>query len=279
MIAPLAIPKSVAAPDPIFDDFLAGGPLTTADVVDCHSHLGPALYMQGADTDADSLVQYLDALGVGLACVSHSIAMVSDWQIGNTLLIDAVRLHPGRIFGYAFFNPRYPSSMPAELDRCIAAGLRGLKAHPDFHQTPADAPAYDYLYERASEENRVILCHYGAGPGRYAGAALWKRVVDRFPRATYVMAHSLPGRGAVDLAVEYFGTRDNVFFCLANAFEPGVIEYAAERLGAERLLYGSDGCWGAMATRLGIVCSTRLDDTAKRLVLGGNMHRLLSQVA
>ena len=267
------------ARDPILEDFLAGGPLTSVDVVDCHSHLGPALYMEGADTDADSLASYLGALGVGLACVSHSISMVSDWYLGNSLLIDAVRAYPERIFGYAFFNPRYPSSMPAELDRCKAAGLRGLKVHPDFHQTPADSPAYDPVYERACEENRVILCHYGAGPGRYAGAPLWKHVVDRFPRATYVMAHSLPGRPAVDLAVEYFGKRERVFFDLANAFEPGAIEYAAQKLGAERLLYGSDGCWGAMATRLGLVCSTRLDEATKRLVLGGNMRRVLSEVA
>lgn len=271
---------SVTEPrDPIFEDFLAGGPLTSADVVDCHSHLGPALYMQGCDTDADGLARYLDALGVQLACVSHSIAMVSDWKLGNSLLIDAVRRYPERIFGYAIFNPRYPSSMPAEIDCCLGEGLRGLKVHPDFHQVPADSPAYDYLYRRACDENRVVLCHYGAGPGRYAGAALWKRVVDRFPAATYVMAHSLPGREAVELAAEYFGHRERVYFCLANAFEPGVIEYAAQRLGPERLLYGSDGCWGAMATRLGLVCSTRLDEVAKRLVLGGNMRRILAAVA
>lgn len=265
--------------DAILDDFLAGGPLVCGDIVDCHSHLGPALYQQVPDSDADGLVRTLDSLGVSLACVSHSIAMVSDWRLGNDLLIDAVRRYPDRIFGYAVFNPRYPDEMPAELDRCAAAGLRGLKIHPDFHDTPADSPLYDAVYERSQAENRVLLCHYGGGPAPRAGAPLYGRVVERFGGATYVMAHSLPGRSAVQLAVELFGRRDNVYFDLANAFQPGVIEYAARRLGVERLLYGTDGCWSAMTHRLGLVCGADLPEKDKRAILGGNMRALLSRSA
>ena len=66
----------------ILENLLAGGPLTSVDVVDCHVHLGPALYMQNPDTDADGLVRVLDSLGISMACVSHSVAMVSDWELG-----------------------------------------------------------------------------------------------------------------------------------------------------------------------------------------------------
>ncbi len=266
-----------AGKDDILEDFLEGGPLSRADVVDCHSHLGPALYMQAPDADAGSLVRYLDALGVSMACVSHSVAMVSDWRTGNSLLIDAVRRHPERVFGYAFFNPRYPGEMPAEMERCAKEGLQGLKIHPDFHRVPADSPLYDPVYEKAREEGRILLCHYGAGPGRFAGAHLYREVVRRFPDITFIMAHSLPGREAVDLAAEYFGENPKVHFCLANAFQPGVIEYACERLGPERLLYGSDGCWGAMSTRLGLVCACSLPPGVKRRILGLNMRRLTGQ--
>ncbi len=265
--------------DAILQAFLAGGPLAGVDVVDCHSHMGPALYQHVAEHDADGLVSVLDGLGVAMACVSHGVAMVSDWQLGNTLQIDACRRYPDRIFGYAFFNPRYPDAMAAELTRCAADGLRGLKAHPDFHNTPADSPLYDPLYARAEAENRLVLCHYGGSIGGRAGADHWHKVVQRFPRATYIMAHSLPGRPAVDLAVELFGQRDNVYFCLANAFGPGVIEYAAQRLGVGRLLYGSDGGWGSMARRLGLVCACSLGEADKRRILGQNMRDLLATVA
>ena len=265
------------ARDVILDDFLRGGPLTGVDVVDCHSHMGPALYMNVPDADADSLVCVLDSLGVALACVSHSVAMVSDWRTGNDLCIEAVATHPDRYFGYAFYNPRYPADMEQELTRCAEAGLRGLKIHPDFHNTPANSPLYDPVYDRAQEEHRVILCHYSAHPAPRCGADLYRTVVERFPRATYVMAHSLPDIAAVDTAIEFFGYRKNVFFCLANAFPAGVIEHAVDRLGSDRLLYGSDGCWGAMAARLGLVCGTRLGEVHKRKILGGNMRAILAQ--
>jgi uncharacterized protein len=269
----------VSARGCILDDFLAGGPIGACDVVDCHSHMGPALYMHVPDGEPDGVVAVMDALGVDMACISHSIAMVSDPILGNTHMIEAVRRHPERIFGYAVFNPRYPAEMSAELDRCAAAGLRGLKIHPDFHDTPADSPLYEPLYERAAAENRVLLCHYGAGRGPRAGSHLYRDVVRRHPDVTYIMAHSLPALSAVDTAVEYFGDNPKVSFCLANAFPPGVIEYACERLGPERLLYGSDGGWGAMAPRLGLVCATDLDDDAKKAILGANMRRILDSVA
>lgn len=259
----------------VLDLLLTGNGLGTLDVVDCHAHMGPANYMLVPDGDADGLVRTLDHLGVATVCVSHSLGMVSDWKIGNDLLIEAVLRYPQRIFGYTFYNPRYPAAMAGELDRCSAAGLRGIKIHPDFHRTAASDRAYNLAYERAQDEGRPILCHYDARNGQRSGAGLYKQVVDRFPRARYVMAHSLPDRQAVDTAVECFGSRPEVSFCLANAYQPGVLSYACQRLGVERLLYGSDGCWSSMAGRLGLISASTLSDEEKIQILGRNMRRLL----
>jgi len=193
----------------------------------------------------------------------------ASWEQAATLiaasLIHTIQAYgPDRIFGYAFYSPRYPDDMPEEMKRCSAGGLKGLKIHPDFHRTPADSPLYDPVYQLAEKEHRVILCHYGAGKGPFAGSHIYNRVVRKYPDAVYVMAHSLPGFEAVDTAVEYFGDNPNVNFCLANAFEPGVIEYACEQIGEKRLLFGSDGGWGSVATRLGLICCTDVPLETKR---------------
>jgi uncharacterized protein len=263
----------------ILDDFLTGGPMTSVDIVDCHVHMGLALYQQVPDAEGDDVVKRMDAMGLSKACVSHSAAMVSDWYLGNSLLMETVAKHPDRFFGYAVFNPRYPDQMDAEMERCTRGGLHGLKIHPDFHQMPADSRLYDPVYARGAAENRIILCHYGSGKSPLSGSHLYKSVVDRHPSAWYIMAHSLPNRDAVDTAVELFGGRDNVLFDLANAFPTGVIEYAVRRLGAGRLLYGSDGVWGSVATRLGMVVCTDLPDDTKQRLLGGNMRALLASSA
>jgi len=260
----------------IVDMVLSGHGLGDELVIDCHCHLGPALYQEIPDADAAGLVSHMDDIGIGMACVSSGVAMVSDWKIGNDEAVRAVADHAGRFFGYTFYNPRYADEMPGELDRCYAAGLRGLKLHPDFHQMPADDPSYEALFRFGQERGLPILCHFGGGPRtdfpRYAPA------VRNCPNAKFILAHSLPGRERVDLAVEYFGDRDNVFYCLANAFEPGVIEYAIRRLGAERLLFGTDGCWGSMARRLGLVSLAPIDDEPKRLMLGRNMQRIIESI-
>lgn len=261
--------------DVIMESFLAGGPITSADIVDCHVHLGPALYMQVPNSDPAGMVAVLDAMGVAVACVSHTVAMVSDWKLGNDLLIDARRSFADRMWGYTFCNPRYPDEIRGEMDRCARAGLQGLKIHPDLHNCPADSPLYDAVFDFASQEHRIVLCHYGSDRAPRCGSHLYHTVTQRFPHMACIMAHSLPDFAAVDTAVEYFGTRDDIFFCLANAFQAGVIEYAARKLGASRLLYGSDGCWSAMEPRLGMVCCTDLDEASKRMILGGNMREIM----
>lgn len=260
----------------IIDKVLSGHGLKDELVIDCHSHLGPALYQEIPDADAAGLVSHMDDIGMDVACVSSCVAMVSDWKAGNEEAVAAVRDWPGRFFGYTFYNPRYEQEMADELERCLAAGMLGLKMHPSFHGTSADAPSYELIYRFAHEHRLPLLCHFGPGP--QTDFAQYAPAVERYRDAVFILAHSLPGRDRVDKAVEHFGERDNVFYCLANAFEPGVIRHAIEKLGAERLLFGTDGCWGSMPRRLGLVALAPIDDAPKRLILGGNMQRIIRAI-
>lgn len=259
----------------IIEKVLDGRGLADELVVDCHSHLGPALYMEVPDSDPPGLVRHMDDLGMDRACVSSGVAMVSDWKTGNDQAVQAVRDFPDRYFGYTFYNPRYADRMQAEMERCFEAGLRGLKVHPSFHRMPADDPSYDLVWRFGQERRLPVLCHFGPGGGndfQHYGPA-----VRRCPDATFILAHSLPTAARVDAAVENFGDLDNVYYDLANAFEPGVIGYAIERLGAERLLFGTDGCWGSMPRRLGLVAFAPIDDAPKRLILGRNMQGIIDR--
>lgn len=270
----------MSAESKILQDFLQGGPLSGVDVVDCHCHMGPSMYNLVPDSDADGVVRNLDALGISLTCVSHSVGMISDYRLGNDLQIEAVKKYPDRIYGYTFYNPCYEKEMDEEMTRCASAGLRGLKIHPDYHETPVDSPLYEPVFERAQSENRVLLCHYGyETEDGLSGSPLYKKMIEKFPKAVYILAHSLPNRGAVDLAVEFFGKYPNVYFDLANAFFEGVIEYARDQLGVERLLFGTDGVWSATEHRLGMICTVQLPDAELEMILGKNMRGILNQTA
>jgi predicted TIM-barrel fold metal-dependent hydrolase len=61
-------------------------------------------------------------------------------------------------------------------------------------------------------------------------------------------------------------------------FDPtaGVVEMAVRELGPERVVYGSDVGGRSFASQLAKVMGADIPDSAKELVLGGNLRRLLT---
>jgi hypothetical protein len=56
----------------------------------------------------------------------------------------------------------------------------------------------------------------------------------------------------------------------------GVVEYAVELLGPERVEFGSDWPLRDFAVQRARVEGAAIDEAAKRLVLGGNIARILA---
>ena len=68
----------------------------------------------------------------------------------------------------------------------------------------------------------------------------------------------------------------NVFVDTSGAFpEEGLIEYAVEHLGAERVLYGSDLPIRENAVKIGSILGAAIPAEAKRQIFYGNTARLL----
>ena len=55
-------------------------------------------------------------------------------------------------------------------------------------------------------------------------------------------------------------------------------ELVCEKIGAERILYGSDMPASDAGQRLGMVMSAHISEAEKELILGANMQRLLDRV-
>ncbi len=58
----------------------------------------------------------------------------------------------------------------------------------------------------------------------------------------------------------------------------GFTEMAVRELGAERVLYGSDAGGRSFASQLGKVLGADIPDSAKRLILAGNIKRILQPI-
>ncbi len=176
---------------------------------------------------------------------------------------------------FASVNPRDGEAALEEMERAVGElGCRGFKLHPWWTSFPANSPAALAVARKGDELGVPFLIHSGTPPtSTPLQIAEMARVA---PRATFILGHmGLPDlwKEALHAAARY----PNIL--LETCGTPSLaIQVAVERLGPERVVYGSDMPFGGAENVLFQLQKIRdlgLDAEAERLVLGGNMTRLL----
>jgi hypothetical protein len=153
-------------------------------------------------------------------------------------------------------------------------GLRGLKLWMACH---CDDPRVFPIVEQAVAYRLPILIHawskVGGSLPTESEADHVAALARRFPEARIVMAH-MSGDWLVKLRL----IRDcpNVHVDTSGIDpEEGQVETAVAMLGASRVLYGSDAPIRDLGSQIAKVLGAELDEEARRLVLHGNVERLL----
>lgn len=203
----------------------------------------------------EDLVLELDAAGLDKA-VALCIAMTPE-QVApaNSWAIRLQQTQP-RLVACGALHPGLPS-WERELDRLRAAGVRGVKLHPEIQGVPADDPALFPLLE-ALRPDFTLVVHCGgsdaASPRRLA------ELLRQAPHPRVVAAH-LGGRGMWEEALECL-IGSEVYLDTSSALdlidEPSLRAIFA-RHPRERILFGSDyplarplDARNALQTRLGL---------------------------
>jgi predicted TIM-barrel fold metal-dependent hydrolase len=104
-------------------------------------------------------------------------------------------------------------------------------------------------------------------------------VVDlarRHPRLQIVCAHT---GGDWERGIRMIRSTPNVSAGIAGS-DPtaGYVEMAVRELGAERVVYGSDVGGRSFASQLAKAMGADVPDSAKDLILGGNLRRMLAPI-
>jgi predicted TIM-barrel fold metal-dependent hydrolase len=98
----------------------------------------------------------------------------------------------------------------------------------------------------------------------------------RHPSVTMICGHT---GGNWELGIRAIRDVKNVYADLCGS-DPtaGYTEMAVRELGAERVMYGSDVGGRSFASQLGKVIGADISDSDRRLVLGGNLRRVLQPI-
>jgi len=271
-MAPREAPTAVAASQ-------ASGAPTIWDV---HCHITSA---SGAKPEerVEHLLQFADRLGIHRLILSLGYPLLENpspeqLREENDQVLRALRHRPDRTLGFVYLNPNHLAFSLQEFDRCVRDGpMVGVKL---WVARRCNAPEVDPIVERALSMNVPILQHTwlkldGNLPGESTPYDLVE-LARRHPDANFICAHT---GGDWERGIRILRDARNIVAEVAG-FDPtsGVLEMAVRELGPERVVYGSDVGGRSFASQLAKVMGADIPESAKELVLGGNLRRLFAPI-
>jgi predicted TIM-barrel fold metal-dependent hydrolase len=268
------------------------------EVIDVHAHIGS---FEGYDlSEATLLAETADA-GVSLALVSNIDGAAVPGKtrgLSEDLVNQAteafVRRYPARFRGLLWGRPDQGDASALETfagritngeDGPISPWTRrlfvGLKIHPEMNHTPADDPAFDPYLRFAARHGLPVVAHCD-GQVDHASAGRLLALARRHPLVPVVLYHTgFQGPHEPAMAAAEAALRDgsaNLWLETAQ-LPPGRAVEAVERVGAARVLFGTDAtyfgrghyaCYDAQRQALARALSSR----ELAMVMAGNARTL-----
>lgn len=267
-------------------------------LIDFHTHAFPeslaerALASLSADigspplTDGtvSGLLAAMDSWGVDRAVICNIASKPRQTENVNSFAIGTALAHPDRLFPLGSVHPLYPDP-ETELKRIRAAGLKGVKIHPDYMGVTLDDPAFDSLFDLCGELGLFVVTHAGFdvySPHMvYASPDRILRRLERSPRTTLVAAH-YGGNMMWDEAAEKLCGRELFIDVSMGGFcglEPARAARILGKHDPDRILFGSDCPWASPADTFRYIDALPLSDGRKEKIWHLNAERLLGSGA
>lgn len=231
-------------------------------MLDCHVHtgIGPVAIRPGSprtvrDDFAEWLREEAEAVGIDQFCVIMQIIGETPEQnrTSNETLAQLVRENPDIAHGWARVNPEWEEEAVNNFRAAIDDGLLGLKL---TYEVKCDDPRVDPIAEAAIEMDVPVKIHsaHRVGEPPLPNESFTEDVVAlarRYPDLKILESH-IGGPGDWEYRIKLLEEQENVWLDLSGTnADAGMIEMAAERLGTDRLVWGSDNsivpCVGKLA--------------------------------
>jgi len=233
-------------------------------IIDAHNHIGERRDLQ---MSAERLVRLMDRAGVDKAVV---FSFPKLWD--NNYVAHAVRQFPDRLIGFAGVNP-WDAGAAEEVRRGFERlGLRGLKLHPvrDSYSL-AEGRLVDPLFRVCEELGRPVICH---GADEWSNTPwAFREVAGRFPGVAFIMAHGGQNWLRED-ALDALRKTPNLHVD-SSLMYTGYVRRVAQEISPTRVLMGTDTPTEVFEYEMKKIETAIADEAARRLVMGGNIARLI----
>jgi predicted TIM-barrel fold metal-dependent hydrolase len=233
-------------------------------IVDSHMHVGDFPLFNVA-MDRDGLVAEMREHDISAGLVFHP-----DNELVRGIIADT----PG-VYGLVWANPHMPDTV-ANTARLLdedGSKFRGVKLHPLLDGYHPDDPAVHPIIELLIERGLPALIH----SGHPIFTLPWsiEELVRRYPEARIILGHM--GHGNIiyiNAAIDVAERNPNVYLETSGMPMHSKIREAVERVGPDRVLYGSDTPFHHPSVELAKVRVSGLPTDLTERVLGENGRRL-----
>jgi len=247
-------------------------------IADCHGHIGVHPDFPAYKVGPEDMIQVMDLLNIEVLAITSTRACYTDCPRGNAEIHDVLNRFPKRFRGYITVNPRPQGEALQELERWSDFHRPPLiKLHPYLHRYPVSGEGYRPVWDYAHQTGGVVLVHtWDSDPA--CSPLLLLKVARDYPKARIIMGHSGVTWNGYLQALEVGQQTDNTYLDITGSqSHRTVLELLVNRVGAERILFGSDMPYLEAGASLGRVLTARISDGAKEAILRSNFMRLLGE--
>ena len=256
--------------------------------IDVHAHFG--IYDPGAGRgalvnrfysgDIDVVRRRARAAGVGLTVVSAIGAFIpygghpfhaNDESRDVAEKYDDIRF-------WAVLDPRMKESFRQVEELLAHPRCKGIKIHPQRHVYEIRHHG-DEIFAFADHHRAIVLTHSG-DPGNFPEDFI--PFTDRHARVRLILAHlgnSNDGVASRQISAVKRSQAGNVYIDTSSVRSicSGLIEWAVEEIGSDRLLFGTDTPLYSTACQKVRIETAEISHAAKQAILYKNASRLLQE--
>ena len=192
----------------------------------------------------------------------------------NDAVIQATKRYPDKIKGMCFINPGFTKEALHEIDRCVNDyGMIGIKL---YHQYFINDPVQFQIIEKCIKLDIPILMHAGKtcrtpdpSQPHLSEGMHFADVAMRYPEANLIMAH-VSGGGDWHWQLKAIAPYKNIATDMSGSvYDNDLIAEAVRHLGAERILFGTDGSVGMC---IGKILGSSISVEDKKTILEGTKY-------
>lgn len=271
--------------NPLWENFLEGNGLSNLDIIDAHGHIGPPArgwYIPQIEIEEQIAIldKEMSRMGISQLISSPEPALFAHPVSGNHQVEEAVAQSKGArsgFSGYFVYNPHYADELGRPvLDLFFSRSyFIGLKILPEYWRISLNDSRLLTAWDYAQEHHLPILIHTWENSS--GTAAMAGEIAARYPGAIILLGHSGGGDAGRMEAEAAAIAHDNVYLEWCGSFTSRIDWHQTiERVGAHKLVYGTDTFFHDIAWELGRLLSLNLTHEQFTLILGQNMRRILA---